>query len=394
MKTYGELNPDEAPIVVLGCGHFFTAETLDGLMGMEDIYIVDGNGEFTGLKDVSAELAQSIPRCPDCHCPVRQHATQRYNRMINRAVIDEMSKRFLVNGQDELRALEQQTKELEQSLETTCGEITNLVRLLAGNYNDTFVGSKVEKELQERQQKSRGLRKAIESFCKKFADSHQPAQKLHNATVHAARHRTMTELMANLSLIDAVPATPRDRRVTFRGRISQIKVEHIALKDKFGIVQVFKSVTSKPSIKMPGGSPGQLAKPFFQTCKKFIDECYAENLPKLGVEASLYFAGIARLYESYCHSTKFDIDKASEQVNIAKSMLEKAKEMCARGFENADKLLEAVEESIKLLGKEWYEEVTADEMVAIKTAMVSGPGGIAAHSGHWYNCANGHPVSS
>ncbi|PMD52451.1 uncharacterized protein K444DRAFT_636304 [Hyaloscypha bicolor E] len=76
MKTYGEIDPDKAPIVVLGCGHFFTAETLNGLMGMGEVYLVDGNGKFTGLKDVSAELSRLIPRCPDCQRPVRQYATQ------------------------------------------------------------------------------------------------------------------------------------------------------------------------------------------------------------------------------------------------------------------------------------------------------------------------------
>ena len=396
MTTYKEINPDEAPIVVLGCGHFFTAETLDGLVGVGSVYMINGNGEFTGLKDVHAELAQSIPRCPDCQCPVRQHATQRYNRIINRAVIDEMSKRFLVSGQDELRVLEQQTKELEQSLETTRVEIMNLIplrRLLAITSTLAENDSRIENKLKERQEKSKGLQRAIQSFCKKFADRHQPAQKLHNATVHAARHRPMNELMTNLNLIDAVPATPRDRRVAFRARIAQIRVEHIVLKDKFSIVQALKSTTSKSSIKIPGGNPSQLAKPFFQTCEKFIHDCRAENLPKLGVEASLYYAGIARPYESYCHLTKADTDKALEHMNIAKAMLEKAKEMCAWGFENADKLLEAVEESIRLLRKEWYEEVTAEEIAAIKAAMVSGPGGIATHSGHWYNCANGHPVS-
>jgi hypothetical protein len=80
-------------------------------------------------------------------------------------------------------------------------------------------------------------------------------------------------------------------------------------------------------------------------------------------------------------------------MNIAKAMLEKATEMCAQGFENADKLLKAVEESVKLLRKEWYEDVTAEEIATIKAAMVSGPGGIDTHSGHWYNCMNGHPVS-
>jgi hypothetical protein len=397
MKTYGEINPDEAPIVVLGCGHFFTAETLDGLMGMGEVYLVDANGEFTGLKDVSSELSRSIPRCPDCQCPVRQHATQRYNRMINRAVIDEMSKRFLVNGQDELRVLEQQTKEFEQSLEAARVEIINLIRLppsmIFAMSSTSAKVSKIEKELNERQDKYKGLHKTIQSFYKKFADRHQPAQKLHDATVYAARHRPTNELMANLSLIDNVPGAPRDRRVTYRARIAQIRVEHIVLRDKFSIVQALKAATSTASVKIPGGNPSQLAKLFFQTCKKFIDECSAENLPKLGVEASLYYAGITRPYDSYCRSTKVDIDKASEYTNIARVMLERATEMCTQGFENADKLLKAVEESIKLLRKEWYEEVTAEEIAAIKNAMVSGPRGIATHSGHWFNCVNGHPVS-
>jgi hypothetical protein len=123
MKTYGEIDLDETPIVILGCGHFFTAETLDGHMGMREVYAGDGCGGFTGLQDVSTVLARSMPRCPDCQCPVRQYATQRYNRVINRAVIDEMSKRFLVSGRAELRELEQQVADLERGFETSRSEI-------------------------------------------------------------------------------------------------------------------------------------------------------------------------------------------------------------------------------------------------------------------------------
>jgi hypothetical protein len=61
MKTYGEINPDETPIVALGCGHFFTMETLDALVGMGEVYMMDKCGEFTGLKDLSIELARSVP---------------------------------------------------------------------------------------------------------------------------------------------------------------------------------------------------------------------------------------------------------------------------------------------------------------------------------------------
>lgn len=30
LKEYGEIDLDETPVIALPCGHFFTAETLDG----------------------------------------------------------------------------------------------------------------------------------------------------------------------------------------------------------------------------------------------------------------------------------------------------------------------------------------------------------------------------
>lgn len=82
MKNYAEIDLDETPIVILGCGHFLTAESLDGHIGMANVYKQAVDGEFTALKDVSTSLARSIPRCPDCQQPVRQYSTQRYNRVI------------------------------------------------------------------------------------------------------------------------------------------------------------------------------------------------------------------------------------------------------------------------------------------------------------------------
>ena len=121
-KTYSEINLDESPIVVLGCGHFFTAETLDGMVGMRDVYLQDLYGNFTGLKEPS-ELATAIPRCPDCNALIRQFVTQRYNRVINRAINDEMTKRFLVSGKDGLQQLEQEIEKLEEDFEGSREEL-------------------------------------------------------------------------------------------------------------------------------------------------------------------------------------------------------------------------------------------------------------------------------
>jgi hypothetical protein len=400
MKSYNKIDLDETPIVVLGCGHFFTAETLDGHMGMGHVYMTDGYGEFTGLKDVSAMLAQSIPRCPDCQCPVRQYVTQRYNRVINRAVIDEISIRFLVDGQNQLQALGQQTNELERNLETTREDILYAIRQGTGRMVVDLTTAKFEhinKELQRRYEKNRVLQKAIQYFCTKVADSQQPTQKLHNATVNSARRRSFTGLMTDLMVVDSVPAlvttVPCNRQIILGGRLTQIRADCILIADMLILVHDANTRDSSKSVKIPGGNPNKVAKLFFQTCKTLIDDCNVENLPKLSVEATLYYARLVRPYESHCRSINSDIDKASEHMKIAKALLEKAKEMCAQPFAKADKLFKAVEESIKLLGKEWYEKVTAEELATIKAAMVSGKNGIATHSGHWYNCANGHPVS-
>ena len=55
-KSFGEVDLNSTPIIVLGCGHFFTPETLDGHVGMAETYDMDLHGEFVGLRDVSSVL--------------------------------------------------------------------------------------------------------------------------------------------------------------------------------------------------------------------------------------------------------------------------------------------------------------------------------------------------
>jgi hypothetical protein len=149
--------------------------------------------------------------------------------------------------------------------------------------------------------------------------------------------------MDTLAVVDAVLAVPRDRRVTLRGQIAQIKVEQVVLMYQFALLQTLRSSTSNASIKVPSGDPTQLAKPFFWACEAFMSDCTSQNLPKLSVEARIYYARVAHSYQSYCRSNMTDIDNAAKHVNIAKTVLEKAKEMCTQPFQNADILGDAVE---------------------------------------------------
>ena len=114
-RKYRDVDVNQSPIVVLGCGHFFTVNFLDGKVGMSDVYTINDSGEFIGLKDFT-NVATTIPCCPQCKQPIRQHLVNRYSRVINRAINDEMSKKLLVNGQTKLQDMDSRIAKLEQDL--------------------------------------------------------------------------------------------------------------------------------------------------------------------------------------------------------------------------------------------------------------------------------------
>ncbi|RAL63386.1 hypothetical protein DID88_003810 [Monilinia fructigena] len=359
LKSYKEIDLDETPIIALSCGHFFTAESLDGMFEMSEVYKQDVHGGFIGINE-SHSFASSIPQCPDCKCPLQQYATPRYNRVINRAVIDEMSKRFLVSGQVELQRLENRARELEQEYENSAIDSILEVGVQWGEMEATRL-------LKEREDKSRGLERAVKNFCEKVKDKYQPATKLHDAVITAYRQRSLEYELQALSIREPARTSPRDRRIVFAGAGVMLKVQYVTLADKFSIAQKLRSNGSP--IEIPEGLPDALGKSFLQSCSSHIDLCLGENLPKLAVQGILYYAKITKLYNSYVHSSSSSKSVAKRpqyEVERAKELLEQAKRLCEKGFQNADLLLTAVEESIKFLDRE---------------------------CGHWYECERGHPFA-
>lgn len=57
-----------------------------------------------------------MPSYPDCKQPIRQFVTKRYNRVINRAVMDETCKRFLTKGRSDLEAFDSRLNALADAL--------------------------------------------------------------------------------------------------------------------------------------------------------------------------------------------------------------------------------------------------------------------------------------
>ncbi|KAG9196796.1 hypothetical protein G6514_004320 [Epicoccum nigrum] len=400
---YRDIDIKESPIVVLGCGHFWTIETLDGHVGLKDVYEMDPcTGRFISLID-NHELQAVVPKCPGgCGVPIQQHATQRYNRLINRAVIAEQSRRFITSGLQEMQELEGKIDELRDELDGSRKKVTSSLnskaqlRGMTQHLSDHTVQS-LEKTVRDSCMESANLVKTIKAFQKRSNAQHQPGNKLHDAITHSANQTaSLDTVMANLSL-DAPPATPKpqlDLRISLGGRLLELKVVCLTLEYKFGLARITqgKLPASSPQVKIPGGP---LAYQVFQAmslCRKLITDCNNGNLPKLAVETILYYARIAQVFGSSGIAQDGDRTKALEYRDTAKKLLDEAKKLCNDAFRDRDTLLQAVDNYRKLLDKEFYEEVSAGELKAIKQAMVTGRGGISTHSGHWYNCANGHPA--
>ena len=366
------------------------------MIGLKEVYKIDTvTGEFLDLEDISSKMASSIPKCPYCQRPIRQYVTQRYNRLINRAVIDEMSKRFIVTGQTDLQEIKEKLTKVDLDLEKTRSDVTstNIVTSLQ-HAHERAIGE-IAQKLDIRYKACTQLRSAVLQLQRRAAERQKPAHKLYEATLHALQRDTPLESALAVFTLKNRPSTDaRDQRITLGAKMVQIKIDYLVLEDKFHILSDAKAkYGASAAISMFLGSlPSSSTQSFLRSCSQFITLCSEKSLPKLAVEVSLYYARIARLFETSRIAEPKDCEIAIKHHDEAKTLLEQASKLCGQGFGGADSLLQAVNESLNLLRKEWYEGITAEELASIKTAMVGGSQGIATHSGHWYNCINGHPV--
>lgn len=402
MKTYFEIDLDESPIIALSCGHFFTIETLDGHIDLKEVYEQDPlTGHYIGLRE-NAQLAVNVPQCPFCKTSIRQSDTQRYNRLINKAVIDEMTKRFIVSSQQELHELETKLEELRTGIEVSRKTVIPDFTIP----RDPDAAARTLENIrywlitlvESRYADSQRLEQRITSFQRRTATKHQPASKLHQATLHALKkNHGLDSAFARLNLNSSDLAIQQggDERIKHGGHLLLLKVQCVVLEDKFAVARSIKDKV--PAEATIPDALGNLlvtqAGAYLNDCIISIDSCKKDSLQKLAVETTLYCSRVAQLLSSSGLVQDEDRKQVEDHREKAKQLLEQAAELCEQPFKRAKELGKAVEYSLRLLGKEFYAEVTKEEIEAIKRAMVTGPGGIATHSGHWYKCVKGHPVS-
>lgn len=388
-KTYSEINLDESPIIVLGCGHFFTSESVDGLVGLDEVYTRDKEGKFNGLRDVSSSLASAIPSCPDCKQPIRQFVTKRYNRVINRAVIDETCKRFLTKGRIDLQDLESRLNDIEDKLNTK--------RAL-------LHGGDAKTQLKARYAACERLGTEASTLSRTMEAENQPAKRLMDAiAIYQKSSKDETpSLSARMEALKIATREP-DNQITLGARLIYIKAREVVISDIFKVV--YSSGSSTTPLRLQFTEPSSILTKMLKDCRDLITQANEGSLSRIVITATFSFAKIAQL-DAWYHRTHpgetpkdlhlkegyAGLEKLEYRTETTRGLLADALRLCDE-LGNCPELREQVQEMARLYEGPRYETVTLEELQSIKSAMLSGWGGIATHSGHWYNCVNGHPVS-
>ncbi|KAG4293627.1 hypothetical protein FPRO06_00212 [Fusarium proliferatum] len=386
--SYAEVDLDESPVVVLSCGHFFTGETLDGLVGLDEVYTRDREGSFCGLKDIAGSLSTKVPFCPDCKRPIRQFATKRYNRLINRAVMDQICKRFMITGREQLDSLEQQLRILEDKLDSN--------RQAYGLNNGVGV---LPSKRYEGLDKLTAVGKAL---VKNMNEENQPTKVLFDA-IATSRAKATGDSVSVIRRMEALSLSPpaSDSQIVLGADLLVIKALEIKLKDFITFLKNWKDTAGGDLLR--GWIKEQTIPSMpkvLRSCEKLIEQAQQAKLPRIVVAATLAFARVSQLLawrsqaadkSSVQKSEEKNTEAVEDRMNTARQLLHKALEHCSQ-LGNSDEMKERVQAMLGLFEPR-YEEVTPEELASIKSAMVSGRGGIATHSGHWYRCVNGHPFA-
>lgn len=377
-STLEEIDLDENPCIVPPCGHILTVESMDGHMGMSDVYLMDAQGATVGKKNNAEPFSISgLKKCPTCRAPLR--SINRYGRIVRRALIDEGTKRFIVWANREFTPLLTRMQELETELRETIGDKQTAVAKLSLNphllklvqLKNTREEQLAQIELVTRVRKQYqailGLRNDIKKFLQQVDEKEQHFGRIFDLVQDARRHRGIdSDLTSNVDVLQV-----RNRLLT---TVLLIRCDYTILltflkdwKDEMGA----NSSTLQIDLSMNR-----------KDCEELTVECHAKNQPANEVEGHLYWARFVALERSFTEPSQL-LDEARRHLQVAHTICDEYKGQTAG-------MRKEIEDTEKMLrDSTFYMPVSNEEKAAVYAAMALGFSG----TGHWYYCENGHPFT-
>jgi len=230
---YKDIDLNNSPIVVLSCSHFFTAETLDDTMSFSSVYNIDDKGNCVSLKEESARHLEVVPTCPKCKTRIKQSVTKRYNRDINQAVLDEMSRRYLIASRENIATIEKQN---QQPGNKPGLFMDTVLAQLRSNSSSRFTDAR--KLLTAHFRQGGDLMKKVEAFRRDEEQRNAPARKVQQAIAAAARrNQSIDEDLGTLNLNPA----KLDGQMDLSEQCVEVRLRSIVLLDAMRVFRYAKN---------------------------------------------------------------------------------------------------------------------------------------------------------
>ncbi|CAG8550528.1 6058_t:CDS:10 [Dentiscutata erythropus] len=125
-ETFAEVDWTLERMVVLHCGHVYTAESLDNWMDMKEYYEMDNDSNWIQVKSITSHLGES-KKCPQCRAPIKN--VYRYGRATKKHVLDVQNKKFLIKCDIQLKEQTKKTTTATAQLENMRKRLLEEIKL-------------------------------------------------------------------------------------------------------------------------------------------------------------------------------------------------------------------------------------------------------------------------
>ncbi|GJP50064.1 hypothetical protein CLOM_g9208 [Closterium sp. NIES-68] len=435
LETLGEIDPEESPVLVLACGHAYTVDTLDGHLGLNQVYLEsegspgscsagDGGGsvassgaaEGSGAKWVvvlpfeDGNLS-ALKGCPECRQPIT--GFRRYGRMVNKALLDQSERKFALSCLADQQKLQGKLSKLSRAV-SACSEAAQ------------------PKQLQELAKAATYL--VTETNKLRFTSMEPPTQQTYQASIAAIQRKHLQlgetplastwEEECHLLYVPQPDPRPLCESLMMLGKAYQLLMAANFLQLRCLLRKLRDVAGPSPRISELSGESSSSGKPAHTELTRQLENCRAvlhmvlKNAEKYVGEA-VEWAGKRKAHrlEARARLELVDVFRAFVEGMMAERLLsnspaglggpkkqqleylEKAKVQC--GMVASHHLVsirendELGKSARKLLNKELraleasvrdeprYFSLTEREKGEVFNAMGLG-------TGHWYRCPNGH----
>ncbi|KAI2814613.1 hypothetical protein CBS115989_8376 [Aspergillus niger] len=382
LKPYKDINVDEDPLVFLSCGHFYTASSLDGIMGMSEHYEVEpSTGRILGPKLNHRLFDSGRPKgCPQCRAPLRD--IDRYNRIIKQAFLDEATKKFATHASIKFGHLVEEVEGYEKDI---IGEKSKFVSDWYQETVETRSADDVRRSVDVYRGRGNRILNKIKEFTKSVAKSEQPFGRVSEMLASVAARKAGTS------------ATPfqyneSDIQTGFqsRGHVLALRLTWVLF---WNYDSIYSNKRIDPRIKVTlaqvvakqiGGLLSQ--------CEALTKYCQEAKFLQQEVETRTYHVLFSVLSLSNGEARGNPVSGTTEAKIREKALkeLEACDAICLRHSKILWSLHEDIDKARRLVnGGTFYSCVTSEERRQVYQAMAAQFNG----TGHWYYCENNHPFA-